>query len=81
VEVEAFRQRRRDSCLRGVASQFLCRYAGLTQREAAGVLQMCGAAVSHQLRKLAVDQNQARRSRRRLETVQQRLGGLRGRKH
>ncbi len=51
---ECFRQRRRNSVLRGVAAQCLCRHTGLTQREVAAVLDMgSGAAVSSQLRKVA----------------------------
>jgi REP element-mobilizing transposase RayT len=50
VEVEAFRERRRDSPLRGVAARMLCRYAGLSQREAAEELCIgSGSAVSRQL--------------------------------
>ena len=53
VPVESFRERRRDSVLRGVGAKYLCRYAGLTQREAAKILKVgSGAAISHQLRKL-----------------------------
>jgi len=48
-----FGERRRNSDLRGVAARMLCRFAGLTQREAAGVLGMqTGAAVSQQLERL-----------------------------
>ncbi|OGV47152.1 MAG: hypothetical protein A2X46_10350 [Lentisphaerae bacterium GWF2_57_35] len=36
-------------------ARFLCRYAGLIQREAAGILGVgSGAAISHQMRKLCV---------------------------
>lgn len=53
VEADAFQQRRRNSDLRGIAARLLCRYAGLTQREAAGVLNMkTGAAVGQQLQRL-----------------------------
>lgn len=49
-----FRRRRRNSVMRGVAARFLCKYAGLTQREVAEELEMgSGAAVSHQMRKVA----------------------------
>ena len=51
---ETFRRRRRNSAMRGVAARLLCKYAGLTQREVAAVLEMgSGAAVSHQMRKVA----------------------------
>jgi hypothetical protein len=50
VGVEAFRQRRRDSALRGVAARMLCRYAGLSHREVAEELHIgSGSAVSRQL--------------------------------
>jgi hypothetical protein len=79
VEADAFCRRRRNSSLRGVAARFLCRYAGLTQREAAGVLKIgSGAAISHQLRKLAVDVEKDRRLRRRVEQVEARLRERRG---
>ena len=53
VPVEAFQERRRDSNLRAVGARYLCRYAGLTQREAAKVLKVgSGAAISHQIRRL-----------------------------
>ncbi len=54
TQEECFRQRRRNSVLRGVAARCLCKHAGLTQREAAAVLGMgSGAAVGRQLRKMA----------------------------
>jgi hypothetical protein len=40
VEISAFRERRRNSPLRGVAVNCLLKYAGLTQREAADYLEM-----------------------------------------
>jgi len=53
VEPAVFRERRRNSDLRGIAARVLCRYAQLTQREAAGVLGMkTGAAVGRQLQRL-----------------------------
>ena len=46
VEVVEFSQRRRDSFLRAVAATLLCRYAGLTQRAVADILQIgTGSAV------------------------------------
>ena len=51
---DCFRQRRRDSVLRGVAARCLCKHAGLTQREAAEMLEMGSVvAVSSQLCKVA----------------------------
>jgi hypothetical protein len=53
VHPSAFEERRRNSDLRGVAAHALCRFAGLTQREAAAVLGMnTGAAVGQQLQRL-----------------------------
>lgn len=53
VETGVFRARRRGSDLRGIAAHVLCRFAGLTQREAADVLGMStGAAVGKQLERL-----------------------------
>ena len=47
VRQEAFRPRSRDSLPRALAAWALVRYAGLNQREAAGVLGLgTGAAVS-----------------------------------
>jgi REP element-mobilizing transposase RayT len=74
VEVDAFRQRRRNSSLRGAAARFLCRYAGLTQREVADVLNAgSGAAISHQLRKLTVDLSKDRCLRRQVERAEAQL--------
>jgi len=74
VETEAFCRRRRDSSLRGVAARFLCRYAGLTQRQAAEVLKTgSGAAVSHQLSQLAVNLEKDRTLRRRVEQAEAHL--------
>lgn len=50
---DCFRQRRRDSVLRGVAARCLCKHAGLTQREAAVLDMGSGAAASSQLCKVA----------------------------
>lgn len=62
VEVEAFRERRRDSPLRGVAASMLCRYAGLSQREVAEALGIgSGSAVSRQLARLNERLEQDRR--------------------
>ena len=78
VEVNAFRQRRRNSPLRAVAARCMCRYAGLTQREVAGVLEVgSGAAISHQLRKLAAELPKNRKLRRLLSKAEQRLDALR----
>lgn len=78
VSADEFQRRRRNSSLRGVAARFLCRHAGLTQRAAAEVLKIgSGAAVSHQLRKLAADVGQDRRLRRLVAQAEKRVAGLR----
>ena len=43
--LKALKARRRNSDLRGVAAHLLCRQAGLTQREVAGVLGMRSGSV------------------------------------
>jgi len=78
VEVRAFRQRRRNSSLRAVGAHCLCRYAGLTQREAAAVLEVgSGAAISQQLRKLTAELPKDRRLRRLVSKAENQLGSLR----
>lgn len=53
VKKEELATRRRDSVVRAVASRMLCRYAGLTQREAAEMLGLkTGAAISSQMKRL-----------------------------
>ena len=53
VEREAFQRRHRNSLLRAMAARFLCRYAGLTQREVAELLGVgTGSAISRQMRRL-----------------------------
>jgi len=54
VDRKALRRRQRGSPLRPVAATMLCHHAGLTQRQAAELLNLStGAAVSLQLKKLA----------------------------
>ena len=78
VPVDEFRQRRRNSSLRGVAARFLCRYAGLTQREVAATLQAgSGAAISQQMKKVAGQLPKDRRLRRLVEEAEERLDALR----
>ena len=53
VDLDAFRVRHRTFVLRSVAARMFCRYAGLTQREAARVLQVGNSAtVSKQQHRL-----------------------------
>ena len=74
VEVEALRQRRRNSPLRAVAARMLMRFGGQTQRQAAAHLNMgTGGAVSAQVRKLPERMAQDRRLRRKVSTIEQRL--------
>lgn len=74
VEVDAFRQRRRNSPLRAVAAQLLIRFGGQTQRQAAEHLGMgTGGAVSAQMRKLPGLLAEDRGLRRLVEKVEERL--------
>ena len=78
VEPDAFKERRRDSDLRGIASRVLCRFAGLTQRGAAGVLGMkTGAAVGQQLQRLRQRLCADAHLRRRLAHIEEALTGNR----
>ncbi|MBL7076707.1 MAG: transposase [Kiritimatiellae bacterium] len=79
VDPEAFRVRRRNSVLRGVAARMLCKYTGLTQRDAAQVLGLSsGAAVSSQQKKLAGLMTEDRKLRRRVADIESRLAALTG---
>ncbi len=70
----AFKERRRDSDLRGIAARVLCRFAGLTQREAAGVLGVkTGAAVGQQLARLRQRLQADAHLRRRLADIEETL--------
>jgi putative transposase len=78
VKVGEFSRRRHDSPLRGVAARFLIRYAGLNQRDVAGLLDAgSGSAVCKQLarldEKLAADQH----LRRKIERAEERLAKVR----
>ena len=74
VPVEEFGKRRRDSVLRAVGARFLCRYAGLTQREAAGILGVgSGAAISHQAKKLCACMENDKKLKRTVEAIERRL--------
>lgn len=71
VPCAAFEARRRNSDLRGIAARLLCRFAGLTQRDAATVLGMkTGAAVGLQLRRLEARLDADSRLRRRLAEIE-----------
>lgn len=74
VRPEAFRERRRNSDMRGIASRVLCRHAGLTQREAAAVLGMkTGAATGQQLRRLEARLDADSELRRQLAVIEDAL--------
>jgi len=74
VEIDAFRQRRRNSPLRAIASRMLMRFGGQTQRQAAGHLEMgTGGAVSAQVRKLPGLLAGDRQLRRKLKKIKKRL--------
>jgi hypothetical protein len=67
----AFEARRRNSDLRCIAARLLCRFAGLTQRDAAAVLGMkTGAAVGLQIRRLEARLTSEPRLRRRLADIE-----------
>ena len=74
VDVGEFSRRRRSSLLRAVAARFLIRYAGLNQREVAGLLKVgSGSAVCKQLNSLAGKIEGDRRLGRQLKQAEQRL--------
>ncbi len=76
VDLGAFAERRRNSILRGIAARVLCRFAGLTQREAAGVLGMkTGAAVGQHLERLRTRLHADEALRRQLATLENALAG------
>lgn len=70
VAVDEFRVHRRNGVLRAVAARMLCKYAGLTQREAADVLQLkSSAAVSKQQHRLSEALKKNRGLRRRVRIL------------
>ncbi|NQU40454.1 MAG: transposase [Lentisphaerae bacterium] len=74
VEPSAFQVCRRHSPLRGVAARMLCKYAGLTQRQAADELHVgSGAAVGKQQQKLIHEMAHDRRLRQRVSDIETRL--------
>jgi len=69
-----FCERRRSSALRGAAARMLCRYAGLTQREAAKVLEIgTGAAVGRQMRRLEEQLSENRSLQRKITAIERTL--------
>jgi len=77
VEPEVFKVRRRNSVLRAVAARMLCKYAGLTQREAADVLQVSSsAAISKQQQRLSRELAENRKLRRQVGELEACLGTM-----
>ena len=71
VPMEAFRERRRNSLLRPVAAQMLLKYAGVTNREAAVLLNLhSGEAVGIQARKAQAAQKQDKQTQRLMEAIE-----------
>ena len=82
VEIDAFRQRRRNSPLRAVAARMLIRFGGLTQRQADAHLDMgTGGAVSARVRKLPGILLADRRLRRTVKQIERSLEDLRTEKY
>jgi REP element-mobilizing transposase RayT len=76
--VAEFRERKRNSPLRAVAARFLCRYAGVTQRQAAEELGVrTGSAISHQIKKVDRLLQDDDRLRRAVKRASRRLENLR----
>ena len=71
VPMEAFRERRRNSLLRPVAAQMLLKYAGVTNRAAAVLLNLhAGEAVGIQARKAQAAQKQDKQTQRLMEAIE-----------
>ena len=72
VEVDEFKRRRHNSPLRAVAARSLMRYAGLSQRDVADLLNVgSGAAVCNQLSRLSEKLAKNRRLRRQVKQVEE----------
>jgi len=71
VPMEAFREQRRNSLLRPLAAHMLLKYAGLTNRAAAVLLNLhSGEAVGLQARKAQVMQKQDKQTQRLMEAIE-----------
>ncbi len=74
VEVEAFRERRRDSPLRAIAIRFLIRFGGMSQRDVAAFLKIgSGSAVSKQLSRFAEGAAKSRAMQKQLSRIERKL--------
>ena len=74
IVVEEFKKRRRDSWTRTLASYYLARYAGLTQREAAEFLRVgTGSAVSKQIKRLVDERGNNRKLAKMMEQIEAKL--------
>ncbi|HBA85695.1 MAG TPA: hypothetical protein DCZ95_16560 [Verrucomicrobia bacterium] len=77
VPKEEFRKRRRNCALRGVAAKLLGQYAGVTQREVAGLLKVgSGAAISQNVRRMSAKLAGDKKLARRVSLVRTRLEGM-----
>jgi len=71
VPIGAFRERRRNSLVRPVAARMLLKYAGLTNRAAAVLLNLhSGQAAGIQARKAQTKQKQDKQTRRLMEAIE-----------
>jgi REP element-mobilizing transposase RayT len=78
VEVEVFRERRRDSILRAVAIKNLMRFSGMSQRKVAAFLEVgSGSAVSKQLSRFAASSKKRPQVKKQLRRIERRLLELR----
>lgn len=74
VDAGRIRERQRGTWLRPVAAKMLCRYGGLTQRDAAAIMNLkTGVAVSAQIRSLETERSENRLLRRHLDRIEQAL--------
>lgn len=74
VETDEFKRRRHSSPLRAVAIRFLLRYAGLTQRDVADLLNIgSGAAACNQLNRLPDKVSKDRKLRRQVKQAEELL--------
>ena len=81
VSQEEFKYRQRDSVLRAMAGRYLCRYAGMSQRDAADILEAGGgSAISKQMRKLAELLPKKRNLRRTVANIERKLEEMRSRR-